>query len=49
MNPNDNQKEHHSRESYAEECETFLKFYQQTLKKEENEVMRLIVAIIHCY
>jgi len=29
----ENQKEHHSKESYNEECETFLKFYQQTIKK----------------
>ena len=29
----ENQKEHHSRESYAEEYETFLNFYQQTIRK----------------
>jgi REP element-mobilizing transposase RayT len=28
-----NQKEHHSKESYVQEYETFLKFYQQTIKK----------------
>ena len=29
----ENQKEHHNKESYAEEYETFLKFYQQTIKR----------------
>jgi len=29
----ENQKEHHSTKSYAEEYETFLTFYQQTIKK----------------
>jgi len=29
----ENQKEHHSREDYAQEYETFLKFYQQTIKR----------------
>jgi len=29
----ENQKEHHNKESYAEEYETFLKFYQQTIRK----------------
>jgi len=29
----ENQKEHHSRENYAEEYETFLKFYQQTIRR----------------
>jgi len=37
----DNQKEHHTKESYTEEYETFLKFYQQTIQKRKkwgNEV-----------
>jgi len=29
----ENQKEHHTKESYAEEYENFRKFYQQTIKK----------------
>ena len=29
----ENQREHHSKQSYAEEYETFLKFYQQTINK----------------
>ena len=32
----ENQKEHHSKQSYAEEYETFLKFYQQTINKKKE-------------
>ena len=28
-----NQKEHHNKQSYAEEYEMFLRFYQQTIDK----------------
>jgi len=31
-----NQKEHHTRQSYHDEYETFLKFYQQTINKKEE-------------
>ena len=37
----ENQKEHHRKQSYAEEYESFLKFYQQTINKKTklgNEV-----------
>ena len=30
-----NQREHHHKQTFAEEYEAFLKFYQQTLKKEQ--------------
>ena len=32
----ENQKEHHTKESYAKEYETFLKFYQQTINKKRK-------------
>ena len=32
----DNQKEHHTKESYTEEYETFFKFYQQTIQKRKK-------------
>ena len=31
-----NQKEHHSKQNYGEECETFLHFYQQTINKKKE-------------
>ena len=33
----ENQKEHHKNNSYAEEYERFVKFYQQTIRKKTNE------------
>ena len=38
----DNQKEHHKKQSYAEEYDGFVKHYQQTIRKKQrnNEVMR---------
>ena len=32
----ENQKEHHTKESYAKEYETFLEFYQQTMNKKRK-------------
>ena len=32
----ENQKEHHSKQSYLDEYETFLKFYQQTINKKKK-------------
>ena len=31
-----NQKEHHNEMDYSKECDTFLKFYQQTINRKKN-------------
>jgi len=33
----ENQKEHHKKQTYTEEYESFIKFYQQTIRKKTNE------------
>jgi len=33
----ENQKEHHKKESYDEDYERYLKFYQQTIRKNSDE------------
>ena len=33
----DNQKEHHQKQSYADECDGFIRHYQQTIRKKTNE------------
>jgi hypothetical protein len=34
----ENQKEHHKKETYAEEYERFVRLYQQTIRKKTNEL-----------
>jgi len=35
----ENQKEHHKKEQYDEEYERFLKYYQQTIRKKNDDVL----------
>jgi REP element-mobilizing transposase RayT len=36
----ENQKEHHKKQNYTEEYEGYIKFYQQTIRKKNDESMR---------